>query len=59
MLLWYGKWLRRQRRPAESRAPLRTARDTFDALAFPALAEKARQKLRASGETSHCPAPEA
>ena len=40
MLLWYGRWLRRQRRAAESRVPLRSARDGFDALAFPALAEK-------------------
>ncbi|HEY1636470.1 MAG TPA: AAA family ATPase [Acidimicrobiales bacterium] len=52
MLLWYGRWLRRQRRVAESRTPLRTARDGFDALAFPALANTARQELRASGETS-------
>jgi DNA-binding CsgD family transcriptional regulator len=52
MLLWYGRWLRRQRRVADSRAPLRAARDGFDALAFPALAETARQELRASGETS-------
>jgi ATP/maltotriose-dependent transcriptional regulator MalT len=52
MLLWYGRWLRRQRRAADSRAPLRAARDGFDALAFPALAETARQELRASGETS-------
>ena len=59
MLLWYGRWLRRQRRAAESRAPLRSARDGFDALSFPALAEKARQELRASGETSHHRTPEA
>lgn len=59
MLLWYGRWLRRQRRGADSRAPLRSARDTFDALAFPALADKARQELRASGETSHRRTPEA
>ena len=52
MLLWYGRWLRRQRRVADSRTPLRTARDGFDALAFPALAETARQELRASGEMS-------
>ena len=50
MLLWYGKWLRRQRRVAESRAPLRAAREGFDALAFPKLAESARQGLRASCE---------
>ena len=58
MLLWYGRWLRRQRRAAESRTPLRSARDGFDALAFPALAEKARQELRAAGETSHRRMPE-
>jgi DNA-binding CsgD family transcriptional regulator len=59
MLLWYGRWLRRQRRVADSRAPLRTAREGFDALAFPRLAETARQELRASGETSRQRAPEA
>lgn len=52
MFLWYGRWLRRQRRIAESRTPLRAARQTFDALAFPALADTARQELRASGEAS-------
>jgi tetratricopeptide (TPR) repeat protein len=30
--LAYGEWLRRQRRTTESRAPLRAARDAFDAL---------------------------
>lgn len=59
MLLWYGRWLRRQRRAADSRAPLRSARDSFDALSFPGLAEKARQELRASGEASHRRMPEA
>jgi DNA-binding CsgD family transcriptional regulator len=59
MLLWYGRWLRRQRRAAESRAPLRAARETFDALAFPALAQSARQELRAAGETSRRRVPEA
>jgi DNA-binding CsgD family transcriptional regulator len=59
MLLWYGRWLRRQRRAAESRAPLRAARDGFDALGFALLAETARQELRASGETSRRRIPEA
>jgi DNA-binding CsgD family transcriptional regulator len=59
MLLWYGRWLRRQRRVADSRAPLRAARDGFDALAFPTLAETARQELRASGETSRRRIPQA
>ncbi len=52
LLLNYGRWLRRNRRIAESRAPLRAARQSFDALGFDTLAETARQELRASGETS-------
>jgi hypothetical protein len=32
LLLAYGSWLRRRHRVAESRSPLRTARDDFDAL---------------------------
>lgn len=52
LLLAYGSWLRRVRRIAESRAPLRAARDAFDALGVVAWAERARQELRASGETS-------
>jgi DNA-binding CsgD family transcriptional regulator len=59
MLLWYGGWLRRQRRAAESRAPLRAARDCFDALGFAGLAEHARRELRAAGESSSRRAPEA
>jgi DNA-binding CsgD family transcriptional regulator len=52
MLLAYGGWLRRKRRVAESRAPLRAARQSADALGFEGLAATARQELRASGETS-------
>ena len=59
LLLAYGAWLRRRRRVAESRAPLRAARETFDALRFTAMAERARQELRASGETSRRRAPDA
>jgi DNA-binding CsgD family transcriptional regulator len=59
MLLWYGRWLRRQRRPADSRRPLRTALDYFQALAFPELAEITRQELRASGEKPHHDLPQA
>ena len=55
MLLWYGRWLRRRRRVADSRTPLRLAREGFDALCFPTLAEIARQELRASGEASGGP----
>jgi Tfp pilus assembly protein PilF len=34
LLLNYGSWLRQQRGVAESRAPLRTALESFDALAL-------------------------
>ncbi|MBB4755044.1 AAA family ATPase [Actinoplanes lobatus] len=50
--LAYGQWLRRQRRTADSRTPLRAARDTFDGLGTTPWGELARQELRASGETS-------
>jgi hypothetical protein len=53
--LGYGAWLRRRRRIAESRAPLRAARDTFEALGTLRWAERARQELRASGETQPPP----
>jgi DNA-binding CsgD family transcriptional regulator len=59
LLLGYGGWLRRNRRAADSRAPLRTARDLFDALGTVPWAERARQELRASGETSRRRVPEA
>jgi DNA-binding CsgD family transcriptional regulator len=49
--LAYGVWLRRQRRMTQSRAPLREAADTFDALGLLRYAERARRELRASGET--------
>ena len=50
--LAYGQWLRRQRRVTESRAALRAARDTFDALGCAPWSEQARRELRASGERS-------
>jgi DNA-binding CsgD family transcriptional regulator len=59
LLLAYGAWLRRQRRAAESRVPLRAARDGFDALGVVSWGERARQELRASGETSRARTPEA
>jgi ATP/maltotriose-dependent transcriptional regulator MalT len=52
LLLAYGEWLRRQRRIADSRAPLRTARNTFDTLGCASWSERARRELRASGERS-------
>jgi DNA-binding CsgD family transcriptional regulator len=57
--LAYGQWLRRQRRVADSRAVLRAARDTFDALGCAPWSEQARRELRASGERSRRREPEA
>ena len=59
LLLSYGRWLRRQRRSADSRAPLRSAREAFDALGALAFAEQARTDLRAAGERSQEPVPHA
>jgi len=50
--LAYGTCLRRQRRPAESRAELRAARDLFDAIGVRYLADRAQRELGASGEAS-------
>ncbi|GAB7190850.1 LuxR family transcriptional regulator [Kineococcus sp. NUM-3379] len=47
-----GEWLRRTRRPAESRVVLQAAREVFDALGAQAWAERARQELRAAGASS-------
>jgi DNA-binding CsgD family transcriptional regulator len=57
--LAYGEWLHQQRRNAASRAPLRAARETFDALGVNPWSERARQLLRATGETSRPRTPEA
>jgi ATP/maltotriose-dependent transcriptional regulator MalT len=57
--LAFGQWLRRRRRTAESRAVLRAARDTFDALGCTPWGEQARSELRASGERSRRRVPEA
>jgi DNA-binding CsgD family transcriptional regulator len=59
LLLAHGRRLRRQRRVAESRAPLREARDRFDDLGCLAWSEQARRELRASGETSRHRTPDA
>jgi DNA-binding CsgD family transcriptional regulator len=50
--LSYGAWLRRRRRVTDARTALRSARDTFDALGATRWAERARQELRAAGESS-------
>ena len=57
--LAYGMWLRRRQQPADSRAPLRAARDTFDALGAAPWAQRARDELRAAGERSRQPVPRA
>jgi DNA-binding CsgD family transcriptional regulator len=57
--LAYGAWLRRNKRITDSRGPLRVARDTFDRLGALGWAERARQELRAAGESSTRRAPEA
>jgi DNA-binding NarL/FixJ family response regulator len=44
---------------AESRAPLRAARESFDALGVIPWSDRARRELRASGEASRRRAPEA
>jgi DNA-binding CsgD family transcriptional regulator len=58
LLLAYGAWLRRRRRVAQSRFPLRTACEAFDALGALPWGERARQELRASGVTSRRRVPE-
>ena len=50
LALAYGTWLRRQRRVAESRAELRSARDLLDAIGVRYLADRAQQELGASGD---------
>jgi len=59
LLLAHGRWLRRRRRVMESRAQLREARDTFDAIGALRWGDQARSELRASGERSRRRVPEA
>ena len=47
-----GEFLRRERRRADARIPLRDALETFETLGATFWAERARQELRASGETA-------
>ena len=47
--LLYGEWLRRARRKAEARGPLRTALWAFEQLDAEPWAERARAELEASG----------
>jgi DNA-binding CsgD family transcriptional regulator len=50
--LAYGRRLRRSRRPADARVPLRAALATFDALGAAPWAEQATAELRGTGETA-------
>ena len=59
LLLAHGRWLRRHRRVTDSRAPLRAARDIFDAIGASNWGDHARTELRASGERSRRRVPEA
>jgi DNA-binding CsgD family transcriptional regulator len=49
--LLYGEWLRRERRPAEARQPLREAYDILAAAGMRAFADRARRELASAGET--------
>jgi hypothetical protein len=50
--LVYGEWLRRQRRPADARGPLRTAVQTLEEMGMEAFARRGRRELRAAGGTA-------
>ena len=50
-LFSYGRWLRRQRRSADARAPLRKSVALFDVLGATGWSTRAREELRASGES--------
>jgi DNA-binding CsgD family transcriptional regulator len=50
--LAYGQFLRRRQRRVDARGPLRAALSTFEDLHAEPFADRARQELRASGETA-------
>lgn len=50
--LLLGELLRRERRRVDARGHLRTALEAFEQLGTPAWAQRARQELRATGETA-------
>ena len=49
--LLYGEWLRREQRRVDARNQLRAAFDMFIAVGMEAFADRARNELRATGET--------
>jgi DNA-binding CsgD family transcriptional regulator len=53
--LAYGEWLRRQRRVAESREPLRQALTVFEEIGARTWAEQAQTELRAAGDRQTTP----
>jgi DNA-binding CsgD family transcriptional regulator len=53
--LAYGQWLRRHRRSADSRAPLRSALATLELVGADSWADQARNELRAAGERVAAP----
>jgi DNA-binding CsgD family transcriptional regulator len=54
--LQFGQWLRRRRRPATAREPLRGALETFERFDARPWADQARAELRAAGEQPAAPA---
>ncbi|GLW70665.1 LuxR family transcriptional regulator [Kitasatospora phosalacinea] len=54
--LLYGEWLRRGRRRAEARVPLRSAEQALRRLGAVPWAERARLELDATGAPAACPA---
>jgi DNA-binding CsgD family transcriptional regulator len=54
--LLFGEYLRRERRRADARPHLRAALETFERLGTPVWADRARNELRATGETTGSPA---
>jgi DNA-binding NarL/FixJ family response regulator len=48
--LLYGEWLRREHRPRDARAQLRTAQELFSEFGMDGFAQRAGVELRATGE---------
>jgi DNA-binding CsgD family transcriptional regulator len=57
--LLYGEWLRRQKRRADARKPLRTAYQMLEAMGAGGFAERARRELLATGLSVRKRAPQA
>ncbi|MFG1978334.1 ATP-binding protein [Nonomuraea fuscirosea] len=55
--LVYGEWLRRTRRRAEARKPLRAAYDAFDRIGATVWARRAEAELRATGHSANPASP--